>query len=114
MISATLTLIKKQIKKDLEYIKSFCEERNIKTNIKTFLSYKENNTTIPGCIYFFFGGNFCEYLFFNSKSFVEMYNKLPQDFKNDIGDIKRIQFLTKTEKEIEEYISFLLQEEYLK
>jgi hypothetical protein len=43
-----------------------------------------------------------------------MYNKLPQDFKNDIGDIKRIQFLTKTEKEIEEYISFLLQEEYLK
>lgn len=110
---SSLTFIKKQIRNDLLYIRSFCQQKKIKPSLKNFLEYKELNSSIPSCIYYFFGNNYCKQFFFNSKTFQKMYYSLPQDFKNDIGSIKTIQLLTKTEYNIEQYLKSILRNDFI-
>lgn len=108
-----ILLIQKQVRKDLLYILSFCQQRKIKPSLKNFLEYKEKDSKIPSCIYFFMSNDFCHYFFYNSKKWNSFFYSLPIDFQKDIGNPKNIQLLTKTEYNIECYLKSLLGKDFI-
>jgi hypothetical protein len=106
--------IKKQIIKDLSYIKKFCKEKNIPSSIDSFLSYKEKGI-IPSCIYFFMGRDYSKFLFFNSKKWNDFFLSLPKDFQNDIAslaEIRKIKLLSISDKHIEQFLYNILKEDF--
>lgn len=111
-----ITKINKETKESINYILKFCEIRNLKNSLRSFLFYKKEGAFIPESIYFFFGQNFSKYYFFNSKIFYEYYSNLPPDFKKDIAtydEIAQFQRLTVADPEIQKFICSLLQKDYI-
>jgi hypothetical protein len=115
-VEPIITKVRKDTKESINYILKFCQNKNIKNSLRSFLFYKKEGASIPESIYFFFGQTYSKYYFFNSKIFYEYYNSLPPDFKKDIApfeEISQFQRLTVAYPDVQEFISSLLQKDYV-
>lgn len=66
----------------------FCEKNNIEKSLSSFLSYKSiESQKLPDNINFIMSGNYPKEIVCCSKTFMDIYNSLPQDFKQDLNYI---------------------------
>jgi len=71
----------KKINDFVKLAKQYCKENDIEYSFKDFLNHKKNDICSPAYYYL----HLCPSLFLaNSKSFMEYYHTLDDDFRNDI------------------------------
>lgn len=115
-MSVLLNKVKSETNSSLRYIKKFCDENSVKFSLRSFLFYKKQNSSIPQSVYYFFGGNYSKYYFYNSKLFYEYYNSLQPDFRRDVTSVEellQVQRLTLATSELHTYVSSLLKQDYV-
>ena len=111
-----LLKIRNELKKDVDYMISFCQQRNINPTLDNFLNFKKEGTRIPECIYFFMAGNFCKFYFFNSKKWNVFFENLHTDFQNDLGgrdEVHKIKLLAASDLDLSEYLTQILKKDFI-
>jgi len=104
-------IYKRQIKKFKELMRTFCRQNHIAEDFESFLNYQWNGFYSPGYVYLYMLPHV--YLV-NSKCFIEYYNNLDPDFKQDVitkQEFKSAQQQLQKNKKMQEYLKKVMKDD---
>lgn len=116
-MSVFINKVKQETNSSLKYVVKFCKERNVKPSLRNFLFHKKSeHAYVPESVYYFFGGVYSKYYFYNSKVFYEYYCSLQPDFKKDLTtneELLAVQRFTLANVELHDYVKSTLKKDYV-
>lgn len=116
-MSVFLNKVQVETKESLRYVVKFCKERNLKPTLRNFLFYKKTeHSGVPESVYYFYGGTYSKYYFYNSKVFYEYYCSLQPDFQKDlvtVEELQSVQRFTLASDELQNFVKKTLQNDYV-